>query len=52
MGRTATHAAATFLFLLLACCFVYADHRTLVVLDDLSMESTHSMFFKSLTGSE
>merc|ERR1711974_415229 len=34
--------------LLLVCCFVRA-HQTLVVVDDFSMESTHSMFFKSLT---
>lgn len=34
----------------LLCCFVYGDHKTLVILDDQSMQNTHSLYFKSLAG--
>ena len=35
---------------LVLCCGVLAAQKTLVVVDDLSVESSHSLFFKSLRG--
>ena len=41
----------TAVLLVFACVLaVEANKKVLVVVDDLSMESTHSMFFKTLRG--
>jgi hypothetical protein len=39
----------SFIVLLLAS-YIYADKETLVLLDNLAIRETHSVFFKSLTG--